>query len=57
MAIVWAESNFAAVPAIPNKFAMEIDAAAREARRTKIKELEASLFGDGNNGDSLWNQQ
>ena len=36
---------------------MEIDAVAREARRKKIKELEASLFGDGNNGDSLWNQR
>ena len=43
--------------AIQNKSAMEIDAAAREARRRKIKELEASLFGDGNNGDSLWNQR
>ena len=40
------------------KYERENDVAAREARRKKIKELEAALFGDGgNNEDSLWNQR
>ena len=35
----------------------ETDIAAREARKKKIKELEASLFGDTNPGDAIWNQK
>ena len=33
----------------------DVDSAAKEARKKKIKELEASLFGSENNTDLLWN--
>ena len=33
----------------------DVDSAAKEARKKKIKELEASLFGSENNADLLWN--
>ena len=33
----------------------ETDATAKEARKNKIRELEASLFGNSDHGDLLWN--
>ena len=33
----------------------EIDPTVKEARKNKIRELEASLFGTADNGDLLWN--
>ena len=33
----------------------DVDSVAKEARKKKIKELEASLFGSENNADLLWN--
>ena len=33
----------------------DVDYAAKEERKKKIKELEASLFGSENNADLLWN--
>ena len=38
-----------------NANAGDVDSAAKEARKKKIKELEASLFGSENNADLLWN--
>ena len=38
-----------------NGNAKEVDSVTKEARKKKIKELEASLFGSENNADLLWN--
>ena len=38
-----------------NANAGDVDSVAKEARKKKIKELEASLFGSENNADLLWN--
>ena len=45
------ESNLIARDSSQN----EIDEDAKEARKKKIRELEASLFGNSNNDDIAWN--
>ena len=38
-----------------NANAGDVDHVTKEARKKKIRELEASLFGSENNADLLWN--